>query len=151
KGRKHILRIIRELLEFNPVSNKTDLNEPLRYLTNAIRKRCTAFIISDFIAPDFDESLRIASNKHDVAALRIFDPAETAIPDIGLVRLYDPESGFEKWVDTSSSGVRRHYSEWWNNFSEKIKNTFIRAGVDSAYISTGEDYVPALIRFFKNR
>jgi len=151
KGRKHILRIIRELLEFNPVSHKTDLNEPLRYLTNAIRKRCTAFIISDFISPDFDESLRIASNKHDVAALRIFDPAETAIPDIGLVRLYDPESGFEKWVDTSSSGLRRHYSEWWKNFSEKTKNTFIRAGVDSASVSTGEDYVPALIRFFKNR
>jgi len=151
KGRKHILRIIRELLEFNPASHKTDLNEPLRYLTNAIRKRCTAFIISDFISPDFDESLRIASNKHDVAALRIFDPAETAIPDIGLVRLYDPESGFEKWVDTSSSGLRRHYSEWWKNFSEKTKNTFIRAGVDSASVSTGEDYVPALIRFFKNR
>jgi len=151
KGRKHILRIIRELLEFNPESKKTDLNEPLRYLTNAIRKRCTAFIISDFISPDFDESLRIASNKHDIAALKIYDPAETAIPDIGLVRISDPESGFEKWVDTSSSVLRRNYSQWWNNLSEKTKNTFIRAGVDSVSVSTGEDYVPALIRFFKKR
>lgn len=151
KGRKHILRIIRELLEFNPESKKTDLNEPLRYLTNAIRKRCTAFIISDFISPDFDESLRIASNKHDIAAIKIYDPAETAIPDIGLVRISDPESGFEKWVDTSSSVMRRNYSQWWNNLTEKTKNTFIRAGVDSVSVSTGEDYVPALIRFFKKR
>ena len=151
KGRKHILRIIRELLDFEPENNSTNLNEPLRYLTNAIRKRCTAFIISDFIAPDFEESLRIAANKHDIVALKIFDPAEKMIPDLGLIRVYDPETGLEKWVDTSLKKVRDEYSAWWQRHADTIQNVFRKAGVDSAWISTGEDYVQPLIRFFKKR
>lgn len=151
KGRKHILRIIRELLDFNPSSNKTNLNEPLRYLTNAIKKRCTAFIISDFMAPSFEESLRIASNKHDVVALKIFDPVERSIPDVGMVKIADAETGREMWVDTSSAGARREYEKWWNEHIETVKNIFLRCGVDSAEMCTSEDYVKPLIRLFKRR
>lgn len=151
KGRKHILRIISELIDFQPENNQTDLNEPLRYITNAIRKRCTAFILSDFISPDFEESLRIASNKHDIVALKIFDPAEISIPDIGLIRIYDPESGYERWVDTSTKQMRKIYSEWWKKHSEYLGSIFRKCGVDSAWISTGEDYVIPLIRLFRNR
>jgi len=99
KGRKHILRIIRELLDFKTESNKTNLDVPLRFLTNAIKKRCTAFILSDFMAPDFEEALRIASNKHDIAAIKVFDNAETAIPDIGLIKITDAETGMDRWID----------------------------------------------------
>ena len=151
KGKKHILRIIRELLDFKPESNLTNLNEPLRYLTNAIKKRCTAFIISDFLVPDFEEALRIASNKHDIVALKIYDPAEISIPDIGLVKINDAESGVEQWIDTSSVAVRKEYESWWNNHIELIKNIFKRCGVDSSMISTGEDYVKPLIKLFKTR
>lgn len=151
KGRKHILRIIRELLDFRPENNLTNLNEPLRYLTNAIRKRCTAFILSDFISPSFEESLRIAANKHDVVALKIYDPAETSIPNIGLIRISDPETGYEKWVDTSSARFRKEYDEWWKKHTQELVNTFRKCRVDSAWISTGEDYVLPLIRLFKNR
>lgn len=151
KGRTHILRIIRELLDFRPESNRTNLNEPLRFLTNAIRKRCTAFIISDFIVPDFEEALRIASNKHDVVALKIFDPVEESIPDIGLVKVMDSESGNEKWIDTSSKAVREAYEEWWASHMSVIRNTFRRCRVDSAEIRTGQDYVQPLINLFEKR
>jgi len=151
KGRKHILRIIRELLDFKPESNLTNLSEPLRYLTNAIKKRCTAFVISDFLVPDFEEALRIASNKHDVVALKIFDPAEISIPDIGLIKISDAESGIEKWIDSSSSITRREYEAWWDNHIAHIKNIFKKCGVDSSMISTGEDYVKPLIKLFKTR
>jgi uncharacterized protein (DUF58 family) len=151
KGRKHILRIIRELLDFKPESNRTNLNEPLRYLTNAIKKRCTTFIISDFLVPDFEEALRIASNKHDVVALKIYDPAEISIPDIGLIKISDAESGMEKWVDTTSALTRREYENWWNHHIEHVNNIFKKCGVDSSMISTGEDYVKPLIKLFKTR
>jgi len=151
KGRKHILRIIRELLDFSEEGRKTDLDVPLRFLTNAIKKRCTAFIISDFIAPDFEEALRIASNKHDVAALKVYDRIETSIPDIGMVKIIDSESGTEKWIDTSSGVAREKYRLWWENHLENVKNTFRRCGVDSAFFSTGEDYVKPLIQLFEKR
>jgi uncharacterized protein (DUF58 family) len=151
KGRKHILRIIRELLDFKPTSRLTDLNEPLRFLTNAIKKRCTAFIISDFLAPGFMDPLRIASNKHDIVALKIFDPLEQSLPDIGLVRVSDSETGMEKWIDTSSSVVRSEYQNWWNTHMSLINTTFLRCGVDSTSISTSEDYVKPLMKLFKKR
>lgn len=151
KGRKHILRIIKELLEFSPASSKTSLDEPLRFLTNAIKKRCTSFIISDFNAPDFERSLRIASSKHDMVALRIFDRAEKEIPDIGLVKALDPETGKERWIDTSSSATRKEYSEWWINKYDDISGILQRCGVDNASISTGDDYVRPLIKLFKMR
>jgi uncharacterized protein (DUF58 family) len=151
KGRKHILRIIRELLDFKPESRLTNLNEPLRYLTNAIKKRCTAFIISDFMVPDFEEALKIASNKHDVVALKIFDPVEKSIPDVGMIKISDAESGAEKWIDTSSTRARSEYERWWNNHIGMIKNIFKRCGVDSSMISTSEDYVKPLMKLFKTR
>jgi len=151
KGKRHILRIIRELLDFQPESNLTKLDEPLRYLTNAIKKRCTAFIISDFMAPDFEEALRIASNKHDVVALKIYDPVEKSIPDIGMVKILDAESGYERWVDTSSRLMRMDYEKWWKEHVDRTNNIFRRCGVDSSMISTDEDYVKPLMKLFKTR
>lgn len=151
KGRKHILRIIRELLDFKSQSQKTNLDEPLRFLTNAIKKRCTAFLISDFIVPDFEEALRIASNKHDIVALKVFDPVEKAIPNIGLIKVLDSETGAEKWIDTSSGNTRDTYEKWWIGHIELIKNIFKKCGVDSAELRTDLDYVKPLIKLFKNR
>jgi len=151
KGRKHILRIIRELLEFKPDSNLTNIQVPLRYLTNAIKKRCTAFILSDFMAPDFEEAMRIASNKHDIVALRIYDPVEKSIPDVGMIKLSDSETGNEKWIDTSSRSVRNDYEKYWTNRAGLTNNTFKRCGVDSSMIATNEDYVKPLMKLFKTR
>jgi len=151
KGRKHILRIIRELLDFKSQSQKTSLDEPLRFLTNAIKKRCTTFIISDFIAPDFEEAMRIASNKHDIVALKVFDKVEQEIPDIGLVKVSDSETGFEKWIDTSSQMTRDSYRKWWDNHLIQVKNIFNRCGVDSTELRTDLDYVKPLIKLFENR
>jgi uncharacterized protein (DUF58 family) len=151
KGKKHILRIIRELLDFHPESRETNLDEPLRYLTNAIKKRCTAFIISDFIAPGFEEALRIASNKHDIVAIKIYDPIEVSIPDVGLIKVTDSETGEEKWIDTSYIQARNAYSKWWQDHKSEITNVFRKCGVDSTFISTGEDYVKPLIKLFESR
>ena len=151
KGRKHILRIIRELLDFKPVSKSTNLKEPLRYLTNAIKKRCSAFIISDFIAPDFEKSLQIASNKHDIVSLRVYDRAEAELPDLGFVKVADPETEKERWIDSSSASVRKKYNNWWLNIKNSSDDAFRRCGVDLADISTGEDYVRPLINLFKRR
>jgi uncharacterized protein (DUF58 family) len=151
KGRKHILRIIRELLDFTSQSKRTNLDEPLRFLTNAIKKRCTAFIISDFIVPAFEEPLRIASNKHDIVALKVYDPVEQAIPDIGLIKVSDSETGEEKWIDTSSAGTRIAYENWWTSHMETIKNTFKRCGVDFAELRTDADYVTPLMKLFEKR
>jgi uncharacterized protein (DUF58 family) len=151
KGRKHILRIIRELLDFAPKSKKTNLDEPLRFLTNAIKKRCTAFIISDFMVPGFEEALKIASNKHDIVALKVYDPLEQMIPDVGLVKVSDAETGEEKWIDTSSTATRQTYERWWINHIEVLKNTFKRCGVDSAELRTDLDYVKPLIMLFEKR
>jgi len=151
KGRKHILRIIRELLDFKPQSNRTNMGEPLRYLTNAIKKRCTAFIISDFRAPEFEESLRIAASKHDVVALKVSDPLEKSLPDVGLLKVVDSESGMEKWIDTSSKQIRKNYAEWWNAHITNIGNSFKRCGVDFAELRTDDDYVKPLIKLFESR
>ena len=151
KGRKHILRIIRELLDFKPESQKTNLDEPLRFLTNAIKKRCTAFVISDFMVPDFEEALRIASNKHDIVALKVYDKVEQSIPNIGLIKVCDSETGAEKWIDTSSRPTRDAYEKWWTNHITLVKNIFKRCGVDSAEFRTDIDYVKPLINLFENR
>ncbi len=151
KGRTHILRIIRELLDFKSQSQKTNLDEPLRFLTNAIKKRCTTFIISDFIVPDFEQALRIASNKHDIVALKVFDPLEKVFPNVGLVKVSDSETGAEKWIDTSSRATRDAYEKWWQNHLTLVKNTFKRCGVDSAELRTDLDYVKPLIKLFENR
>lgn len=151
KGRKHILRIIRELLDFKPVSTRTNLDAPLRFLTNGIKKRCTAFIISDFLGPDFEDSLRIASGKHDIVALKIADPVEKNIPDIGLVKICDSESGIEKWIDTSQKSIRKGYQLWWDNHISGIRCVFQKCGVDYTEISTEGDYVKPLLDLFEKR
>jgi uncharacterized protein (DUF58 family) len=151
KGRAHMLRIIREMLSYEPAGSGTSLSEPLRYLTNVIRKRCTAFILSDFMAPPFTESLRIASGKHDVVALRISDRREREMPDIGFVKVADPETGGENWIDTSSARIRREYAERWKRHDEAVSNTFVNCGVDVATVTTGADYIKPLISLFKHR
>jgi len=151
KGRKHILRIIRELLECKPQSQGTDISESLRFLTNAIKKRCTAFLISDFRDKGYARSLQIANNKHDVAALHVYDRRETSLPAVGLLRVLDAETGGERWIDTSLSRIRENYAMKWESHLEIMKEIFSRAGVDSVSLRTGEDYVKPLIRLFKQR
>lgn len=151
KGRKHILHIIRELINFTPDSKQTNLSESLRYLTNAIKKRCTAFLLSDFISDDFEDALKIANNKHDLVALRIYDIGETKLPPVGLLRLKDAESGKEMWVDTLSGKVRNKYEKWWQDQNTKVNETFKRSGVDFVSINTEEDYVKPIIKLFKKR
>jgi len=151
KGRKHILRIIRELISFKPESDKTDISQSLSFLTNAIKKRCTAFVISDFISPRFEDALRIASKKHDVVAIRIYDPLESEIPNVGFIKVADAESDEEKWIDTSMRSVRESYSDWWREHTDRVTAYFTRSGVDTAVIRTDEDYVKPLIKMFERR
>ena len=151
KGRQHILRVIKELLEFRPQEMTSSLDEPLRFITNAIKKRSIVFVISDFLVPPFLKPLQIASGKHDVVAIKVFDKAESVIPDIGFVKVKDPETGKELWADTSSASNRARYSFWWNEKSATTRNTFSRCGVDYTEIGTDEDYVKPLINLFKRR
>jgi uncharacterized protein (DUF58 family) len=151
KGRKHILRVIRELIDFQPQSLQTNIDVPLRVLTNVIKKRCTAFILSDFRSSNFEETLRIASGKHDIVAIRISDPAEARLPDIGLVKVNDPETGNETWVDTSFKSTRNAYAEWWSQNIVTVNSILRRCGVDYTDIRTDTDYVKPLIGLFKNR
>ena len=151
KGKKHVLHIIRELLTFQPAERGTDINCALRYLTNAIKKRCTAFVISDFMADDFEKSLRIAGHKHDVAAIQVYDERETTLPAIGLVKMLDAETGAERWVDTSSARVRAASAEHWRRHDERLRTAFVRSGVDHVKVRTDDDYVRSLIALFKQR
>ncbi len=156
KGRSHILMIIRELIEFTPESRGTSLAEPVRYLTGALKKRCTAFLISDFLTTHadttaFEESLRIASSKHDIVGIRLYDPREAELPDVGIVEMKDAESGAGVWVDTSSRAVRREYAEAWRERTEEMERLLRRCRVDVATVATDEDYVKSLIKLFKRR
>ena len=151
KGRKHILRIIRELLEFQPQSKGTDISESLRFLTNVIKKRCTAFLISDFRDKGYARSLQIANNKHDLAALHIYDRREASLPSVGLIRVLDAETERERWIDTTKKRIRDNYAMKWESHVEMMKEIFSRAGVDSVSLRTGEDYVKPLMWLFKKR
>ena len=151
KGKSHILRIIRELLTYTPSQRQTDLSEALRYFTNAIKKKCTAFVISDFVGGDFEQALKIAANRHDIVALRISDKGEAAIPNLGLLELQDPETGKRFWADTSSQKVRDSYAQWWTTLSNNNMDIFRHAGIDVAQLYTDEDYVPALSALFARR
>jgi len=151
KGRQHILRVIRELIDFRPECRRTDLTEPLRFLTHAIKKRCTAFVISDFMDHDFESPLQIAGNKHDMVAIRVYDHRETELPDLGLIQMRDAETGEQMWVDTSKRSVREYYNQWYLKKRKEINDTLVRCGVDHIAIRTDEDYVPPLIKLFKKR
>lgn len=151
KGRKHILHLIRELITFVPQNRETDISEALKFLKNAIKKRCTAFIISDFIDEKFEDALKIANQKHDVVALKVYDKRETELPPIGWMKLKDAETDKYMWVDTSSKHVRETYKKWWLDTDAKTKNIFRKCGVDNVSVRTDEDYVKALIAMFKKR
>jgi uncharacterized protein (DUF58 family) len=151
KGSTHILRIIRELVDFRTQNQQTKVSESLRFLTNAIKKRCTAFVLSDFMDKGFDEALQIANNKHDVIAIRIFDERETVLPNIGLAKFKDAETGKTRWTDTSSSTVRQQYQQWHLDNEKYLRRTFLKSGVDMVNIRTDQDYVKQLIGLFKRR
>ena len=153
KGRSHILHIIRELIDFEPESRGTNINQALEYLTNAIKKRCTAFIISDFIDnnKNLQRALNIANNRHDVVGLRIYDEREVNLPPIGMVKMKDAETNKYVWVDTSSPSVRGYYIHWWNELNIQLDNAFTKTGVDYVNINTREDYVRSLMTLFKKR
>ena len=152
KGSKHILYIIRELLGFNPENKGTDISVPLQFLTNALKKRCTAFLISDFVdSNDFRNAMTIANRKHDVAAIKVYDRRLAELPDVGLVKMYDAETGNEVLVDTSSSKVRNAQKEWWRQQCERLDEMFKKSGVDSVSVRTDQDYVKALMALFAMR
>ena len=158
KGKTHILRIIRELIDFKPENTKTNIAEALRYFTNAMKKRCTAFIISDFFddgafdkTKEFSDSLILANKRHDIVALKIYDKRETEIPSIGLVKMLDAETGKYMWVDTSDKRVRNTLSNWWSETEDNLKEIFTRSGIDHTQIRTDEDYVKPLLKLFKQR
>lgn len=152
KGKKHILYIIRELLDFKPESAKTDVRMAIEYLTNALKKRCTAFILSDFIDKnDFTNALTIANRKHDVVAVQVYDRRVAELPDVGLMRVRDAETGHEQYIDTSSKALRRAHREWWLERQECMNATFTKSRVDSVSIRTDEDYVKALLALFARR
>lgn len=151
KGRKHVLHIIREMVDFHPESNQTNIAEALRYFTNAIKKRSTAFVISDFFDKNFDKELTIANRKHDVVAVQVFDIRETELPDVGLLKLKDAETGKRIWVDTSDKRLRTTYKHAWGESQLQLKKTFTKAGIDSVSMSTSEDYVKTLMKLFKMR
>lgn len=152
KGRKHILFIIRELLGFQPSSNKTDISVALQFLTNVMKRKCTTFMMSDFITTkDYYKPLSIASKKHDLMVLQVYDNLETQLPDVGLMKMQDFETGKDLWVDTSSKRVRDQYKAWWNERQLVNKDNFNKTKVDSVSVRTDEDYVRALLALFKKR
>lgn len=152
KGRKHILYIIRELLEFKPESKRTDVGQAVEYLTSAIKRRCTAFVLSDFIdEKDFRQPLTIANRKHDVVAVQVYDRRVAELPDVGLMQIRDAETGEEMLIDTSSKKVRNQHAAWWRGQQNRLRDTFTRSGVDNVSVRTDQDYVSALRGLFRQR
>ena len=157
KGRSHLLHIIREILEYTPEHDGTDIGEALRYLTNAIKRRCTAFVLSDMLdvdedgAPRYEDALKVAVNRHDISVIRVYDPRERTIPDVGLVHVKDSESGRGAWINTSSRSTRAAYEQWFRTASESAAKLFNRYQVDSVDTATDKDYVKNLIALFHRR
>ena len=157
KGRSHLLHIIREIIEFQPSSDGTDISEALRYLTNAIKKRCTAFLLSDMLdvdengSPRYEDALKVAVNRHDLSVIEVYDPSERTVPDVGLVHVKDSETGRCAWVNTSSRRMRRAYSDWFAGMAENTSRMLMRYSIDNVSISTDDDYVRSLMTFFQRR
>ena len=157
KGRSHLLHIIREILEYTPEHDGTDIGEALRYLTNALKRRCTAFVLSDMLdvdengAPRYEDALKVAVNRHDISVIRVYDPRERTIPDVGLVHVKDSETGRGAWVNSSSRSTRAAYEKWFRSASECAVKLFNRYQVDSVDTATDEDYVKNLISLFHKR
>ena len=157
KGRSHLLHIIREIIEFEPTVDGTDISEALRYLTNAIKKKCTAFLLSDMLdvnkdgSPRYEEALKVAAGRHDLSVIEVYDPRERSIPDIGLVHIKDSETGQSSWVNTSSRKVRQAYEEWFANVAGASSRLFMKYNVDKVSIGVDDDYVKGLMTLFSNR
>ena len=157
KGRSHLLHIIREIIEFQPSVDGTDISEALRYLTNAIKKKCTAFLLSDMIdvkadgSPRYEDALKVAVNRHDLSVIEVYDPRERNIPDIGLVNIKDSETGQTVWVNTSDKKMRLAYEEWFRNMEQTSSKLFMKYNVDKVSISVDDDYVKGLMTLFKKR
>ena len=152
KGRKHILYIIREMLDFNPESKKTDVKQAVEFLSSVQKRRTTAFILSDFyVRNDFLQSLQIANRKHDVVAIQVYDQRAKDLPDVGLMKVVDAETGFEQYVDTSSSRLRDSYRKFWMSRQSLLQETFNKSNVDNVSIATNDDFVKALLMLFKQR
>ena len=157
KGRSHLLHIIREIIEFEPTTDGTDISEALRYLTNAIKKKCTAFLLSDMIdvnkdgSPRYEEALKVAVNRHDLSVIEVYDPRERSIPDIGMVHIKDSESRQTGWVNTSDRKMRLAYEEWFRNVEQTASRLFMKYNVDKVSIALNDDYVKGLMTLFKNR
>ena len=156
KGKSHILMIIRELIKFEPESRRTSISEAVRFLTNVNKKRCTTFILSDFLSPkseqaQLEDALKIAGSKHDLVGIRVVDRREAELPDVGIVELQEAETDRKVWVDTSSRRVREHYAEQWRERERQTVEMLRRGRIDTATISTDGDYVVELIKLFKQR
>lgn len=151
KGRKHILRIIRELLDFKPVRRGTNIGDGIRYLISAIKKRSIAFLISDFLNDGYDDALKVASRKHDLVAIHLFDPREAELASVGLMRVRDAESGKTAWIDTADLRVRNSFSHWWKERNEQRQRLFRRSGVDQIDIRIDQSYIHPLVSFFRVR
>ncbi len=157
KGRSHLLHIIREIIELKPKSDGTDVGQALRYLTNAMKKKCTAFVLSDMLdanpdgSPRYEDALKVARNRHDISVIKVHDPRERTIPDVGLVHVKDSENGGSAWINTSSSKTRSEYSKWFAAVEDGERKLFNRYQIDSVDIATNQDYVKGLMTFFGRR
>ena len=152
KGRKHILYIIRELLDFKPESKRTDIKMAVEYLTNVIKKRCVTFMLSDFIDDnDYRNALTIANRKHDIVAIQVYDRRLSELPDVGLMKVRDAETGHEQWIDTSSAKLRNAHHAWWKERQIRLAETFTKSNVDSVSVRTDQDYVKSLLNLFAKR
>lgn len=157
KGRSHLLHIIREIIELKPTSDGTDISEALRFLTNAMKKKCTAFLLSDLLDvdadgnPKYEDAMKVAVNRHDLSVMKIYDPREVEIPNVGLVHIKDSESGESAWINTSSQKVRSRYAEWFRTVAQKETGLFNKYQIDSIDIATGQDYVKRLLTFFNRK
>ena len=152
KGRKHILYIIRELLDFEPESKRTNIKMAIEYLTNVIKKRCTTFMLSDFIDDnDYRNALTIANRKHDIVAIQVYDRRLSELPDVGLMKVRDAETGHEQWIDTSSAKLRNAHHAWWKQRQDALNETFTKCNVDSVSVRTDQDYVKSLLNLFAKR
>ena len=152
KGRKHILYIIREMLDFHPQSQKTDVGMALEYLTRVMKRRCTAFVLSDFYTrADFSTVLQIANRKHDVAAIQVYDKRAKELPDVGLIKVRDAETGHDIYIDTSSKKLRQAHTRYWMEREETLRQTFAKSNVDWVSVATDEDYVKQMMLLFASR
>ncbi|MBQ0060554.1 MAG: DUF58 domain-containing protein [Bacteroidales bacterium] len=152
KGRKHILFIIRELLDFKAESNRTDIKQALEYLNNVQKRRCTAFLLSDFVDPkDYKDALTVANRKNDLVAIQVYDHRLEELPDVGIIKVKDAETGFEQYIDSSSRRVRNTHAAWWKDRQARMQRMFTQSNVDSISVRTDQDYVKALLNLFAKR